>query len=101
MKGSKTMAEKVLDINKTKDHFCELSERKSLNVSGVTDVISFDEGCIVLSTVCGILSVDGEDLRIVSLDVEKGNVEIMGTVNGMIYPESIKKSGGIFRKRQK
>lgn len=95
------MAEKVLDVNKAKEHFCELSERKSLKVSGVADVISFDEGCIVLSTVCGILSVDGEELRIVSLDVEKGNVEISGVVNGMIYPESIKKSGGFFRRRQK
>ena len=70
-------------------------------IRGGADVISFDEGCIVLSTVCGILSVDGEELRIVSLDVEKGNVEISGVVNGMIYPESIKKSGGFFRRRQK
>ena len=95
------MAEDITRLKQQKRHFIELSERKQLKVSGVEDVISFDEGCIVLSTVCGILSVDGSELRIVSLDVEQGNVEISGTVNGMIYPESVKKSGGFFRKRQK
>ena len=88
-------------ISRDVAHRIQLLERKSLEVCGVTDVISFDEGCIVLSTVCGILSVDGRELRIVSLDVDQGNVEIQGTVNGMIYPESAKKSGGFFRKRQK
>lgn len=95
------MAEETLRVKPQKKHYTELSERTGLKVSGVEDVISFDEGCIVLSTVCGILSVDGRELRIVSLDVDQGNVEIQGTVNGMIYPESAKKSGGFFRKRQK
>ena len=95
------MSENQLTGKQIKTHSCELSERKSLTVSGVTDVISFDDGCIVLSTVCGILSVDGSELRVVSLDLERGNVEISGNVNGMIYPESAKRNVGIFRKRQK
>ena len=95
------MAEIQLSVKQTKTHIIELNDRKSLTVSGVEDVVSFDEGCIVLATVCGILSIDGCDMRIVSLDVEQGNIEISGTVNGMIYPESAKKVGGLFRKRQK
>lgn len=83
-----------------KKHLLEMEERKKLTVSGVDDVISFDEACILLSTVCGIMSVDGAEMRIVSLDLESGRVEISGNVNGIIYPESARK-GGLLRKRQK
>lgn len=83
-----------------KKHTLEMLERKSLKVGGIDDVISFDEGCIVLAGACGIMSVDGAELRIVSLDLDTGCVEISGTVNGIIYPESTK-SGGFFRRKQK
>lgn len=95
------MAENQILGKQSKSHFIEMTERKTLRVSGVDDVISFDEGCIVLSTICGILSVDGSDLRIVSLDVDRGNVDISGCINAMIYPESMKKSGGLFRRKHK
>lgn len=95
------MVENQLVNKQTKKHVCELTERKYLKISGACDVISFDEGCIVLSTVDGVMSVDGSELRIVSLDVENGYVEISGSVNAMIYPEGLKKSGGFFRKKQK
>ena len=95
------MAENQILGKQSKSHLIEMAERKTLRVCGVDDVISFDEGCIVLSTVCGILSVDGRDLRIVSLDVDRGNVDISGSINGMIYPESMKKGGGLFRRKQK
>ena len=84
-----------------KKHSLHMTGRESLSVSGVEDVVSFDEACIVLSTVCGIMSVDGSDMHIMSLDTDKGDVEIMGNVSGIIYPEGAVKGGGIFRKRQR
>ena len=83
-----------------KRHSVSMQERESLTVNGVDDVVSFDEASIVLSTVCGILSVDGSGLRVVSLDTDSGSVQISGTINAMIYPESIGR-GGLFRKKQK
>ncbi|MBR2473527.1 MAG: sporulation protein YabP [Clostridia bacterium] len=84
-----------------KKHSLQMANRESLYVSGVEDVVSFDEACIVLSTVCGIMSVDGSGMHILSLDTDKGDVEISGSVNGIIYPEGAVKGGGIFRKRQR
>ena len=84
----------------SKKHSLELIGREAVSVNGVHEVISFDEACIVLSTVCGILSIDGSALKINSLDTDNGCVSISGTVNAMIYPEGNLK-GGIFRKRQK
>lgn len=88
--------------NNSEKHRIELKGRESLNISGVEDVINFDEGNVVLQTVCGILSVDGEDLHIVNLNVDSGDVSISGTVNGIIYPQSgVKQSGGFFRRMMK
>ena len=87
-------------MTEAKKHALEMVERKTLTVSGIDDVISFDEGCIVLSGGCGIMSVDGSELRIVSLDLDSGKVDIVGNVNGIIYPEGSKNSG-FFRKKQK
>ena len=90
-----------LSKNKSAHSLC-MKDRESLEVSGVSDVISFDEAGIVLSTECGVLSIDGSELHIVTLNVDEGNVAITGTVNGIIYPESGgNRSGGIFRRRAK
>jgi sporulation protein YabP len=94
------MAELQNNRATAKKHTLEMAERKTLTVCGVQDVISFDDSCILLSTVCGVMSVDGAEMRIVSLDLESGKVEISGSVNGIIYPESAAKVG-LFRKRQK
>lgn len=83
-------------------HIIGMKNRETLEISGVSDVISFDDVGIVLSTECGILSIDGVGLHIVTLNVDDGNVAVTGTINGIIYPESSgSKSGGIFRRRQK
>ena len=70
------MADSLLSAKQTKKHRLEMQDRASLSVSGIDDVISYDENCIVLATVCGILSIDGAEMRIVNLDVEKGDIEI-------------------------
>ena len=69
----------------TSKHSLILNARSKLSVSGVEDVINFDENGVILKTVAGILSVDGSDLRITNLNVEKGDVDIEGNVNGMYY----------------
>ncbi len=94
------MAEIKQSQSAAKKHILEMVERKSVTLQGIDDVISFDEGCIVLLSVCGIISIDGKDMHIVSLDLDTGRVEISGTVNGIIYPESTGK-GGLLRRKQK
>ena len=90
------------EVNKTVPHSFSSRMRNGMYIDGVSDVISFDEAGIVLSTECGVLSIDGSELHIVTLNVDEGNVAITGTVNGIIYPESGgNRSGGIFRRRAK
>ena len=44
------MADSVLTTKQAKRHVIEMSDRSELKVSGVEDVISYDENCIVLET---------------------------------------------------
>jgi len=85
-----------------KKHRIEMVDRTSLSITGVSDVINFDESSVVLQTSGGILSIDGQELHIVNLNVDSGEISVSGNVSGIIYPESLGKSGGgFFRKKAK
>ena len=49
-------------------HSLRLTERKSLSVTGVTEVVRFDEDAVVLQTDMGTLTVQGEQLQLKELD---------------------------------
>jgi len=84
-----------------KKHIIEMTDRSSLSVSGVSDVINFDETSVVLETSGGILSIYGQELRIVNLNVDSGEIAVSGSINGIIYPQSFSKGGGLFRRKTK
>ena len=74
-------------------HKLTLNERKNLSVTGVTEVVSFDDTAIVLGTVAGILEVLGQELVLKTLSIEGGQVAVEGTVNALYYREPRHKSG--------
>jgi sporulation protein YabP len=86
-----------------KKHRIDMSDRTNVCITGICDVINFDESSVVLDTSAGILSIDGQDLHIVSLNVDSGDITVSGSsINGIIYPQSFGKSvGGLFRKKSK
>ena len=83
-----------------KKHRIEMTDRSDLSITGVSDVINFDETSVVLETSGGILSIDGEELHIVNLNVDSGEITVSGSVNGIIYPQSMTKGGGGFFRRK-
>ena len=68
-------------------HDVSLKSRKSMNIDGVDDVISFDESLVLLLTVCGEMTVEGTGLHIKVLDLESGVVELEGNVEGIFYAD--------------
>lgn len=82
----------MADIRRT----VTLTDRKRLEMCGVKEVISFYEGGASLITENGELSVEGESIRIENLDVEKGEIEITGKIDAIIYSdESVGKKKGL------
>ena len=68
-------------------HSLHLDGREKIQITGVENVDSFEEGCAVLQTAEGILTVDGEGLHITRLEVEQGELEMEGRVYGLYYTE--------------
>lgn len=62
-----------------------LENRKKLSLSGIIEVISFNDEIIMLNTNLGTLNIKGEGLRMNKLDVQNGDILITGTINSCIY----------------
>lgn len=68
-------------------HSLRAVERKHITVQGVTDVISFDEESVCMATVDGYMALEGEGLRVSTLNTKDGVVEVMGKLNGLLYED--------------
>ncbi|QQK74285.1 sporulation protein YabP [Salicibibacter cibarius] len=71
--------------NTNHEHDIVLKGRKTLEISGVKEVESFDSREFLLETVMGYLSVRGSDLYMKNLNVEEGLVSIEGKIDDLIY----------------
>ena len=65
----------------------QMLNRKKIELTGVMEVISFDTQEVVLDTVEGQLRLEGEDLHVKKLVLERGEVEIQGKVRELAYKE--------------
>lgn len=78
-------------------HKLTLSERKMLTMTGVTEVVSFDESAVVLKTCLGTLTIHGQGLQLKNLSLDGGQVAVDGTIAALIYEEP-RPAGGAFRR---
>ena len=68
-------------------HKLTLQQRESLSMTGVTEVISFDDTAIVLKTHLGDLTVQGDGLVLKNLSLEGGQVAVTGHISSLVYEE--------------
>lgn len=80
----------------TKKHAIGIEQRRRADVSGVTDVLSFDEECIVADTVEGALVIRGRDLHITNLNLDRGELCVDGEFTGVSYEEAVPYKNGFF-----
>lgn len=62
-----------------------LENRQNGRITGVKDIKSFDEKEILLFTQAGKLVINGEQLHVKQLDLEKGEVDLEGKVDSLTY----------------
>lgn len=86
------MAEQRLQL----PHKLTLNERSELTMTGVTEVVSFDEETVMLRTQLGDLVIHGRQLQLKTLSLEGGQVAVSGQVSAMIYQEP--RAGGFWRR---
>ena len=74
-----------------------LDERSKQTMSGVTEVVSFDESTVVLRTGLGTLMIHGRELQLKNLSLDGGQVAVDGHISALIYEEPRDRSGWLGR----
>ena len=85
---------------KQMQHTLFLEGRQRLSLSGIEDVISFDETVVVLSTTQGTLAIEGEGLHILQMNVDSKEFRIEGKVCALNYIERRQRGKGLFKTKQ-
>lgn len=75
-------------MNVTVNQKLILENRGRLDISGVLDVLSFDDQVVMVETELGLLTVKGENLRINKLSIDTSEVIVEGDITSLTYSES-------------
>lgn len=73
-------------------HQLIMQDRKSVEMTGVSDVDSFDDTVVVVYTALGELTVRGRGLHVRSLNLEDGSLSIEGQIDTLSYAD-VSRSG--------
>ena len=68
-------------------HTLQLEGRQKLTMTGVTEVVSFEENAVLLHTSLGTLLVQGRELKLKTLSLDGGKVAVDGEITGLTYEE--------------
>jgi sporulation protein YabP len=77
-------------------HEIRLISREQMIVSGVEEVLSFDEEGVRLKSSEGELFVEGKDIKIGALDTQGGTLSLCGRINAIYYAGESNDKKGFF-----
>ena len=83
--------DKSINENISYNHGISINERKTIYITGVLKIESFDDEEFLMETNMGYLVVKGEGLEIIKLDTKDGIVSIKGLIISMSYIERKKR----------
>jgi len=66
-------------------HSVTIDRRENITVSGVTDVISFDEESVISETELGVIIIRGVNLHVKRINLENGELSVTGEIDGITY----------------
>ena len=72
-------------VQKERGHTLAVRDRGQITVSGVSEVLSFDEANVRLVTTCGILNLEGDGLRIHVLNTADGTVAAVLDIDSPLF----------------
>jgi sporulation protein YabP len=67
------------------NHSINLLERKTLVITGVKKIDTFDNLHFILDTTMGFMVIKGSELELIKLDTQSGNVTIKGMIDSLEY----------------
>ena len=63
----------------------KMVDRSSISLTGVNKIVSFDDEEFLMETTMGNIRLLGENLELLKLDTNDGNVKIKGKINSFNY----------------
>ena len=78
---------KSVNVNNNIIQNLVLENREKLSISGVNDVISFDDQVVMVDTELGLLTVKGENIRINKLSLDTAEVIVEGEISSLSYSQ--------------
>lgn len=80
-----------------KSHALSLENRQRAALTGVGEVLAFDENQVVLMTDSGEIALTGEGLHVTRLMLEEGQMTVEGKIDGVFYTQRSPRRG-LFRR---
>ena len=80
-------------------HSISVNDRRHSELTGIDDVLSFDDNSITMHSAMGDMVIEGEELKIESFSADRGILTVMGKVNGLYYLEDEDKKRSSSKKR--
>lgn len=80
-------------MEQTFPHGLTLQDRHKLMLSGVRDVVNFDDTQVILNTGLGTLTLKGSELHVDQLSLDSGDVSLTGKIDMLEYDDEIRGSG--------
>ena len=68
-------------------HRMILEDRERMSITGVIDVLSFDEESIIAETEKGMLILRGNNMHVGKLNLDEGEVSVDGLIDTIEYSE--------------
>jgi len=83
--------------DQTLPHCLTLNDRSKLTLTGITEVVTFDDTTVIMHTPLGNLMVQGQQLQLKALTPEGGTVAVEGRISAISYEEPRQSSGWLGR----
>ena len=74
------------------NHTINITDRKTIVLSGIKKLNSFDEKEFFVDSVLGPIIIKGDNLELIKLDTFQGNISIKGKIDSILYLEDNKKN---------
>ena len=69
----------------TSRHSIQIDRREHVIITGVIDVISFDEESVIAESEMGIIVIRGANLHVKRISLDSGELAISGEIDGLTY----------------
>ena len=63
----------------------KLVDRSTISLSGINKIVSFDDEEFLMESTMGNIRLLGQNLELLKLDTNDGNVKIKGKINSLTY----------------